>query len=169
MQEFWSRVFLNNTLGDYAIVMAVIFVAYLLKKFIGRYVTSWVFLMMKTMGRQFEKQAFVDMIVGPMQSFLFIIISYIAIKSLSFPEVLDRKTFTVRTPDLLEGFGEFLIIIFFFKMLLKLAGILTWAIGLNILLMLFLMVSSLNLKRIKLENSADDNFIHFMAGVSTGS
>ncbi|HEX5669879.1 MAG TPA: mechanosensitive ion channel domain-containing protein, partial [Chitinophagaceae bacterium] len=120
MQEFWSRVFLDNTIKQYAIVIAVIFVAYLLKKFIGRYVSSWVFILMKTLGRQVEKQAFVDLIIGPMQSFLFVVISYLSIKSLSFPTILDRKMFSLRTPDLLEGFGELLIIFLFFKMILRL-------------------------------------------------
>jgi MscS family membrane protein len=120
MQEFWSRVFLDNTIRDYAIVAAVIFVAYLLKKFLGRYMSSLAFMLMRSMGRQIEKQAFVDLIVGPMQSFLFVVIGYLAIKSLSFPEILNRKVFSLRTPDIVEGLGELLIIGFFFKMILRL-------------------------------------------------
>ncbi|HLO80380.1 MAG TPA: mechanosensitive ion channel domain-containing protein [Chitinophagaceae bacterium] len=120
MQEFWSRVFLDNTVREYGIVIAVIFVAYLLKKFIGRYASSWVFMLMKTLGRQIEKQAFVDLIVGPMQSFLFVVISYLAIKTLNFPALLDRKFLSVRTPDIIEAIGELLIIFFFFKMVLRL-------------------------------------------------
>jgi MscS family membrane protein len=120
MQEFWSRVFLDNTLKQYAIVIAVIFVAYLLKKFISRYVASWVFMLMKSLGRQIEKQALVEMIVGPMQSFLFVVISYLAIKTLSFPVMLDWKFLSIRTPDITEAIGEMLIIMFLFKMLLRL-------------------------------------------------
>jgi MscS family membrane protein len=120
MQEFWSRIFLDNTVREYGIVIVVIFVAYLLKKFIGRYVSTWVFMVMKTLGRQIEKQAFVDLIVGPMQSFLFVVISYTAIKTLNFPSLLDRKFLSVRTPDIIEAIGELLIIFFFFKMVLRL-------------------------------------------------
>jgi MscS family membrane protein len=120
MQEFWSRVFLDNTIRDYAIVAGVILVAYLLKKFLGRYMSSLAFLLMRSMGRQIEKQAFVDLIVGPMQSFLFVVIGYLALKSLSFPDLLNRKVFSLRTPDIIEGLGELLIIIFFFKMILRL-------------------------------------------------
>jgi MscS family membrane protein len=120
MQEFWSRVFLDNTLKQYAIVIAVIFVAYLLKKFISRYFSSWVFMLMKSLGRQIEKQALVEMIVGPMQSFLFVVISYVAIKTLNFPVMLDWKILSVRTPDITEAIGEMLIIMFVFKMLLRL-------------------------------------------------
>ncbi|HSF46601.1 MAG TPA: mechanosensitive ion channel family protein [Chitinophagaceae bacterium] len=119
MQEFWSRVILDNTIREYAIVAAIILVAYLLKKFLGRYMSSLAFLLMKSMGRQIEKQAFVDLIVGPMQSFLFVVIGYLAIKSLSFPDLLNRKIFNLRTPDIIEGIGELLIIIFFFKMILR--------------------------------------------------
>jgi MscS family membrane protein len=120
MQEFWSRVFLDNTIRQYVIVAAVIFIAYLLKKFIGRYMSSWVFMLMKTLGRQIDKQAFVDLILGPMQSFLFVVISYLAIRTLSFPVILDRRFLSIRTPDITEGIGEILIIIFLFKMLLRL-------------------------------------------------
>lgn len=120
MQEFWSRIFLDNTIRDYAIVAVVVLAAYLLKRFLGRYMASSAFLLMKYLGRQIEKQAFVDLIVGPMQSFLFVVIGYLAIRSLSFPEVLDRKIFSIRTPDIIEGIGELLIIVFFFKMILRL-------------------------------------------------
>lgn len=120
MQEFWSRVFLDNTIREYAIVAGVIFVAYLLKKFMGRYMSSLVFMLMKSMGRQIEKQAFVDLILGPMQSVLFVVIGYLALRSLSFPDLLNKKVFSLRTPEIAEGLGELLIIIFFFKMILRL-------------------------------------------------
>lgn len=40
--NFWDQIFLDNTVRQYVIVGSVILVAYVFKKFFGRYV-SWLF------------------------------------------------------------------------------------------------------------------------------
>jgi MscS family membrane protein len=129
MDVFWDSIFLDNTMRQWAIVIAVILLAYILKKFIGRYISSWAFMLMKSMGRFIDKASFVDLIIGPVENFLFVLISFLAIKTLTFPEILNVKIFRIFTVDILEAIGEFIIIYFFIRMLLRLVDYMALVMG----------------------------------------
>lgn len=129
MNAFWDRIFLDNTMRQYGLVIAVILVAYLLKKFIGRYISSWAFLLLKSVGRKIDKTSFVALIVGPVENFLFVLISYFSIKSLNFPKLLNVKIVRIFAEDLLEAVGEFIIIYFFFMMVLRLVDYMALVMG----------------------------------------
>ncbi len=129
MDAFWDNIFLDNTMRQWAIVIAVILLAYILKKFIGRYISSWAFMLMKSMGRYVDKASFVDLIIGPVENFLFVLISFFAIKTLTFPEILNVKVFRIFTVDILEAIGEFIIIYFFIRMLLRLVDYMALVMG----------------------------------------
>lgn len=120
MQEFWNQVFLDNTLREYGIVLAVILAAWLFRKFLGRYVSAAVFRLLRNFGRSVERDDFLNLIVGPVQDFLFLLISYLALRSLKFPEVLKARFFKMTTPDIVEGIAEVVLIWYFVKMLLRL-------------------------------------------------
>ncbi len=129
MELFWDRIFLDNSVRQYGIVIAVILLAYILKKFFGRYVSSWIFMLLRSMGRAIEKSSFVNLIVGPIENFLFVLISFFAIKSLNFPAPLNVKIFRVGSPDMVEAIGEFIIIFFFIRMLLRLVDYMALVMG----------------------------------------
>jgi len=120
MQDFWDQLFLDNTIRQYAFVIGIILLAYLFKKFIGRYISSLVFVVLKSLGRDVEKKAFVDLILGPVENFLFVVISYVAIRNLTFPNALVFSFLKVGSPVILESLGEFILIFFFFRMILRL-------------------------------------------------
>lgn len=120
MDQFWNQIFLDNSIRQYAIVAAVILAAYLLKKFFGRYLSSLFFFFMTRIGRTIERRAFMDLIVGPMENFLFVMITYGAVKTLVFPKVLRGQFLKTSTVDIAEGLAEVVIIFFFFGMVLRL-------------------------------------------------
>jgi MscS family membrane protein len=127
--EFWDQVIFDNTVRQYAIVAAIILVAYVFKQFFGRYVAGFFFFLMRRMGRVVERQSFMDLIVGPVENFLFIFISYFSLKTLNFPKVLNVNLWKASTPDLLEGIGEMLLIWFFFAMVLRLVDYVALVMG----------------------------------------
>lgn len=129
MDAFWDRIFLENTMRQYGIVVAIILLAYILKKFIGRYISSWAYFLLKSMGRYVEKKHFMDLIIGPVENFLFVLISFFAIKTLNFPALLNGKLFRLRAVDLIEAAGEFIIIYFFIRMLLRLVDYMALVMG----------------------------------------
>ena len=127
--NFWEQIILDNTVRQYIIVAAVILIAYVLKRFIGRYVSWLFFFLMQRMGRVIERKAFIDMIVEPVEKFLFVFISYLALRSLVFPKVLIVSFRKITTPDITEAIGETLLIWFFFQMLLRLVDYVALVMG----------------------------------------
>jgi MscS family membrane protein len=81
------------------------------------------------MGRPIEKSSFMDLIIGPVENFLFVLISFFAIKSLNFPTLLNAKIFRLNAADFLEAAGEFIIIYFFIRMLLRLVDYMALVMG----------------------------------------
>lgn len=128
--NFWEQIFLDNSVRQYIVVASIILVAYVFKKFIGRYVSWLFFFLMQRMGRVIERKAFIDMIIEPVEKFLFIFISYFALRSLVFPKMLVVKVWRkVMTPDITEAIGETLLIWFFFQMVLRLVDYVAFVMG----------------------------------------
>ena len=130
MQSFWEIMVLDNTILQYAIVAGVILTAYLFKKFIGRYVSSLFFFLMRGLGRSMDRKSFVDLIIGPVENFLLVLISYLALETLTFPVKLKIKVGGGLTvSDYTEGLARFFIILFCFRMLLRLVDDLARVMG----------------------------------------
>jgi MscS family membrane protein len=127
--NFWEQIFLDNSVRQYIVVASIILVAYVFKKFIGRYVSWLFFFLMQRMGRVIERKAFIDMIIEPVEKFLFVFISYFALRSLVFPKLLIVNLWKVNTPEITEALGETLLIWFFFQMLLRLVDYVALVMG----------------------------------------
>jgi MscS family membrane protein len=119
MNDFFDRIFLSNSIRDYAIVAGVMLTAYLLKKFVGRYVSRIFFFLVKQFGRDIDRSAFSSLVLGPIEQFLFLLISYIALVNLKFPELLYYKLTRTNTKSIAETIGTAILILSFFRMLLR--------------------------------------------------
>jgi MscS family membrane protein len=119
MKEFFDQVFLSNTIRDYTIEAAVILFAFLMKKFVGRYVSRLFFFLVKQFGRDIDRQAFTSLVHGPIENFLFLLISFISLINLNFPEVLYYKFMKTDTQKICINIGTAILILTFFRMLLR--------------------------------------------------
>jgi MscS family membrane protein len=129
MDQFWDRVVLDNTVRQYAVVGSIILVAYLLKKYVGTYVSSAFFWMMNRMGRLIERKAFIELILGPAEIFLFLLISFIALQNLEFPQLFLYSFYKTNTKILVTEIAEAIIILSFFSMLLRVIDYITLVMG----------------------------------------
>ncbi len=119
MPGFFDRIFLNNSIRDYGIVLSIIFIAWIFKKFVGGYVAKGIFLIMKQFGKLIDKSAFSALVLGPIETFLFLLISFIALHSLNFPQIFYLKFYKTDTKNVLDTIGTAIIILTFFWMLLR--------------------------------------------------
>jgi MscS family membrane protein len=119
MNEFLNHSFLSNPVRDYLIVTAVILLAYLFKRFAGAYSSRLLFYVMRQFGREVDREAFSRLVLGPIETFLFLFISYLALVSLRFPELLLFKFSKTDTRKAVEAVGITIIILAFFRMLLR--------------------------------------------------
>lgn len=129
MDEFWDKIVLDNAIRDYAIVAAVILIAYLLKKYVGRYSASVFFWLANRMGRLIERKAFIEMILGPVEVFLFLLISFLALHSLKFPQIILVSFFRTNSSIVLTEIAEAILILAFFSMLLRVIDYMTLVMG----------------------------------------
>jgi MscS family membrane protein len=119
MNDFFEQLFLSNAIHDYAIVAGVMLVAYLLKKFVGQYVSGLFFFFVKQFGRDIDKRAFSSLVLGPFEQFLFLLISFTALINLKFPELFYYKFMKTDTKSMAETIGTAILILSFFRLLLR--------------------------------------------------
>jgi MscS family membrane protein len=119
MNDFLNHVVLSNPVRDYLVVVAVILLAYGLKRFTGKYASRLFFYVMRQFGREIDRQEFTNLVLGPMENFLFLLISYIALVNLNFPALLYVKFVRTDTRKLADMIGTAFVILSFFRMLLK--------------------------------------------------
>ena len=119
MDQFWDHIILDNSVRQYAVVFGIILVAYLLKKFVSLNAALAFFGIMKLMGRSIERKAFLELVKGPVEIFLFVLISFFALLNLNFPGILFYSFYSTNTQRLITGIAEAVIIILFFLTLLR--------------------------------------------------
>jgi MscS family membrane protein len=108
MNDFLQNRVWSNPVGDYLIVFAVILLAYLLKRYAGRYASRLFFFLMKQFGREIDQPEFSRLVLGPIENFLF----------LRFPELLFYKFMKTDTRRLAEMIGTSIVILALFRTLL---------------------------------------------------
>ena len=114
MKEFFDHIFLSNSIRDYAIVACIILLAYLMKKFVGKYVSRLLFFFVRQFGLDIDREAFTKLVLGPIENFLFLLIAYVALINLRFPELFFYKFLKNDTKNIAETVGTAIIILTFF-------------------------------------------------------
>jgi MscS family membrane protein len=119
MKEFFDQVFLSNSIRNYTIVAGIILLAYLMKKYVGKYVSRLLFFIVRQFGLDIDREAFTKLVLGPIENFLFLLISYVVLINLTFPVLFFYKFLKTDTKNIAETLGTAIIILTFFRMLLR--------------------------------------------------
>ena len=95
---------------NYSIVAGSILLMLLIKRFLSRYLASVCYRIVHRIWRNVEKKSFVDLVVEPLEWFLVILISVIAIDKLNFPSEWTYTLYGHSLQDILNRFGIGIII-----------------------------------------------------------
>jgi MscS family membrane protein len=120
MLDIWSIAILGNPLKSYIIVAATILFVIVLKRYISRLIARLIFRFIRRMGSGFDRQAFVDLIVGPIGTFLVLFVSLTSIEKLHFPPQLDFDIYEVNAKTIFHGLAVIILITAFIWLLLRL-------------------------------------------------
>jgi len=120
MHDLWSQVVLGNTIRTYIIVAATILFVILLKRIISRLIASLIFRFIRRMGSGLDRSAFLDLVVGPIGTFLVVFVSVSSIEKLHFPSELEFDIYEVRSKTIIQAIAVMIIVISFFWLLLRL-------------------------------------------------
>ncbi|MCH5599892.1 mechanosensitive ion channel family protein [Niabella ginsengisoli] len=119
MEEVLHQVILDNTVQSYLIVGVIIFFGFLFKRFIAHYVASFFAFLLKKRYKTLDPHTFKYLIAKPLGLFIAVLITVITLDRLNFPNLLDIKIYKISLKELLRMAASALIIITFFRFLIK--------------------------------------------------
>ena len=120
MHDLWSIIVLGNPLKSYIIVAATILFVIVLKRFISRLIARLIFRFVRRMGTGLDRSAFLDLVVGPIGTFLVVFVSITSIEKLHFPGELDFDIYEVKSKTIVQALAVIILIASFIWLLLRL-------------------------------------------------
>ena len=119
MKDFLHTVILENTVLSYIICFGTILLAFILKKYLSRYVAGFLFALLKRTTWRIEKKVFTDLLLAPVQGFLIIVITFIALDKLHFPSTFNFDIHKITSKQIIDSVGVGFIIVSFIWLLLR--------------------------------------------------
>jgi MscS family membrane protein len=119
MQTFLDKVILDNTILRYLIVAGSILLIVLLKRLMSRYLAGILFGLVRRIARGVDKRSFVKLVVSPLEVFLLLLLSVIALDKLNFPSVMNVTIYKVNLRQLIDAIAIIVLIITFIWLLLR--------------------------------------------------
>lgn len=120
MPNFWDYRILDNALRAYVIVVATILFVIALKRFISRLIGRLMFSLVSRMGPGLDRADFLKLVVGPIGTFLVVLVSMSSIEKLHFPAALDFDIYEVKLRTIVEATAVIIIIASFIWLLMRL-------------------------------------------------
>lgn len=119
MNEFWNKIILDNSIGEYFTVGFIIFSIYVLKKYFSRPIAATIIFLLQKFGSRIDRKAFINLILAPLEYFILILIAIIALSYLNFPEVLKYNFYKTDTKTIVDRIATAILISSFFWLLLR--------------------------------------------------
>ncbi|HEY0678038.1 MAG TPA: mechanosensitive ion channel domain-containing protein [Chitinophagaceae bacterium] len=119
MNSFLQQMFFDNPVRVYLIVAGIILFALLFKRFLSRYLAGLVFRLVKRITTGVDKRPFLDLVIQPMETFLLILVTMIALEKLKYPSVLDFTIYRIPFHQIIESLSIIILVIAFIWLLLR--------------------------------------------------
>jgi MscS family membrane protein len=119
MNDFWNRVILDNPLRKYIFVCIAILIGLLFKRVFSKFVAGLLFRAASRLGKGIDKDAFVKLLLDPLEIFLVAFITIAGIDKLKFPTALEFEFFEVPFKSVVHGVAKTILIVVFIWLLLR--------------------------------------------------
>lgn len=117
--NFLDNIFLDNTIRSYIIVVIIVLLAFLIKRFISKYLTALVFKMGRTQWKGLSKEKFDDIVLDPIQKIFLVLVVIFAFGTLNFPQALDFTLFKVTTKQAIKSIAAAVFIVCIISLALR--------------------------------------------------
>ena len=111
--------FFNNSLQTYIIIVAIILVTFLLKRFISRFFAGLIYTWIDKKNHSELRKTHVHRLIVPIEQFLIYVVSIIALYELHFPESWNVRLFKLTLPQVIESGVKFFLVILFIRVCLR--------------------------------------------------
>lgn len=119
MNDFLEQIFFDNSLRLYLIVAGIILFILLFKRFFSKYLAGLLFRLVKRVAIGVDKGPFINLVVQPMEIFLMILVTMIALEKLTYPSVLNFEIYKIHFHDIIEALSIIILLIAFIWLLLR--------------------------------------------------
>jgi len=119
MNGFWNQLIFDNPLRKYLFVLIAILIGLLFKRLFSKCVAGLLFRAATALGKGIDKNAFVKLLLDPLEIFLISFITIAGIDKLSFPKALDVEFFEVPFKSIVHGLAKTILIVVFIWLLLR--------------------------------------------------
>lgn len=156
--NFFEQVFWGNTVKQYIIIAAIIFIGLLFKRIVSRLLGKLLFKLFKKFAEQVNSETFISLLLKPIEFFITISTFFIAIRQLKHP--LDVTIFNYKKDidkiKIIESFtyGDLVNKVFLFLIILSVFWI--------VLRVIDFIAYVLLVRAAKTANKADDQLVPFI-------
>ena len=119
MDKFLQQQFLGNTIANYLYVAGTILLALLIMRLISKYFAKLLHRAIAKASKNIARQSFLDLVVEPLNVFLVLMVSIIALDRLNFPAQLDFKIYHITVKQLIDSAVAATVIIIFIWLCLR--------------------------------------------------
>src|SRR6266487_25230 len=119
MKDFLQLQFLGNTIQTYFQFFVAILVALIIKRIISKYLAALLFQLFEKAGKTFHKKAFMEFVVGPLETFIFLLIIIIALDKLHLPDFLNFTIYRINSREVIDAIADTALIIVFIRLCLR--------------------------------------------------
>ena len=119
MDGFWNQLVFDNPVKKYFFVFIALIVGLIFKRIFSKFVAGQLFRAATTMGKGVDKNAFVKLLLDPLEIFLIAFISIVGIDKLRFPTALEFEIFEVSSKTVVHGIAKTILIVVFIWLLLR--------------------------------------------------
>lgn len=119
MKSFLDYNFLDNPLRVYLIVAGILLFAFLFKRYFSKYLAGILFRVVNRVTRGVDKAPFINLVVQPMDIFLLILITMVALEKLRWPAVLQFEVYKIPFHRIIESVSIIILVISFIWLLLR--------------------------------------------------
>lgn len=113
MEKILQQEFLSNTIGSYLWIMGTILLALFCKRLVSKFFATLIYRMVGKKTDSIRKKSFLELVVQPLDFFLVLLVSLIAVDKLDFPKALDFKIYHITFRQLLDSTANATLIVVF--------------------------------------------------------
>jgi MscS family membrane protein len=129
MEKFFQQEFLDNTLASYFYVIGIILLALLIKRIISKYLAKLLYRVVAKAAKNIARQSFLDLVVQPLDVFLVLLISLIALDKLNFPSQFNFNIYHITFRQLIDSVAAATVVIIFIWLCLRVIDFVAMILG----------------------------------------
>jgi MscS family membrane protein len=119
MNDFLEKIWWNNPVKNYLLVLGIVFFVLLLNRFISKKLTGLLFRLVRKIWKEVDKKSLANLLVQPLGTFLVLLVALVAFYKLNFPRYLETDIYGYSTRQIIHGIGEVILIFSFIFLLLR--------------------------------------------------